>query len=356
MPIEVYKNTKIYIAAPAAIATGGPELLHQLGYYLRYYLGIETYMYYYPSNHPHPVHPNYKEYEVPFVREIKDGRSNVLIVPEGVESIRLLRWFFKIRKIIWLLSVDNLFLSQIFQSKLNFLFPRLINKIWRIFKKENLIDINELVAKDKRAKKFTPLKLLNQGEFYFAQSYYALNFLKKNGVPQEKIFYLSDHLHKSFLETAIDLSKKENICAYNPQKGLAFTKKIIKLATKNIKFVPLINMTREEVINTLKKTKVYIDFGNHPGKDRIPREAAILGCCVITSKRGSAAFFEDVPIPEEYKFEDREENIPKIIEKIKDCFENFEKRFKDFDYYREVIRNEPQKFLDDLKKIFVKVE
>jgi hypothetical protein len=110
------------------------------------------------------------------------------------------------------------------------------------------------------------------------------------------------------------------------------------------------------VIKTLQKAKVYIDFGNHPGKDRIPREAAILGCCVITGKRGSAAFFEDVPIPDEYKFEDKEKNIPKIIDKIKDCLENYEKRYEDFDYYREVIKNEPQKFIEDLRKIFIKVE
>ncbi|MGC8677909.1 MAG: hypothetical protein ACP5UF_06830 [Hydrogenobaculum sp.] len=93
-------------------------------------------------------------------------------------------------------------------------------------------------------------------------------------------------------------------------------------------------MTRDQVIETLQKAKVYIDFGNHPGKDRIPREAAILGCCVITGKRGSATFFEDVPIPEEYKFEER---------------------YQDFNYYRQVIRNEPTKFLENLKKIFVKV-
>jgi len=140
---------------------------------------------------------------------------------------------------------------------------------------------------------------------------------------------------------------------YNPKKGFVFTKKIISMAN-DIKFVPLINMSRNQVIESLQKAKVYIDFGNHPGKDRIPREAAILGCCVITGKIGSAAFFEDVPIPDEYKFEEKEENIPKIIEKIKDCFEHFEERYKDFEYYREVIRNEPQKFLEDLKKIFIK--
>jgi hypothetical protein len=43
------------------------------------------------------------------------------------------------------------------------------------------------------------------------------------------------------------------------------------------------------------------------------------------------------------------------MDKMKDCFENYEERYKDFDYYREVIKNEPQKFIEDLKKIFVKV-
>mgnify|MGYP001626387956 FL=1 len=182
------------------------------------------------------------------------------------------------------------------------------------------------------------------------QSYYSLVWFDK----LKPIYYLSDYLNPNFLSNKAELSKKVNIVVFNPKKGISFTKKIISSAT-DIEFVPLANMTREQVIETLQKAKVYIDFGNHPGKDRIPREAAILGCCVITGKRGSAAFFEDVPIPDEYKFEDKEENIPKIIEKIKDCFDNFEKRYQDFDYYRQVIKNEPIKFLEDLKKIFVKV-
>ena len=42
----------------------------------------------------------------------------------------------------------------------------------------------------------------------------------------------------------------------------------------------------------------------HPGKDRMPREAALLGCCILTSTLGSADFFDDVPIMSEYKFEE----------------------------------------------------
>ena len=33
----------------------------------------------------------------------------------------------------------------------------------------------------------------------------------------------------------------------------------------------LIGMTTEEMRSCMSKSKVYIDFGNHPGKDRIPR-------------------------------------------------------------------------------------
>jgi len=135
------------------------------------------------------------------------------------------------------------------------------------------------------------------------------------------------------------------------KKSFSFTRKIIKHASE-IKFVPITNMTRQEVIETLQKTKVYIDFGNYPGKDRLPREAAILGCCVITGKREAAKYFRDVSIPEEYKFEDKEENIPLIVEKIKNCFENYERHYKNFENYRNIIKGEPEKFIKDLKNIF----
>lgn len=84
----------------------------------------------------------------------------------------------------------------------------------------------------------------------------------------------------------------------------------------------------------------------------MPGESAILGCCVITGKRGSAGFYEDVPIPEEYKFEDKDEDIPNIVNKINDCIKNYNDRYKDFEYYRQFIKNEPKKIIEDLKKIF----
>lgn len=36
--------------------------------------------------------------------------------------------------------------------------------------------------------------------------------------------------------------------------------------------------------------------------DRLPREAALAGCVVITNCEGAANFHEDVPLPSEFKF------------------------------------------------------
>ena len=355
MSIKIYPNTIVYVVAPARVATGGPELLHQLAFHLRNSLNIEVYMYYIPSDLHDPVHPEYKQYDNPYKRKIEDKKENLLIVPEVISGMRVLSKYSKIRKAIWWLSVDNFYLSFVLSSKKNFFFRRAINKISNLIFNNPLFDVNELILKKLNQLNLSGFDQVRQADFHIVQSYYALYHLVSNGIPGKKIFYLSDYLNEKFLKTKIDLSMKENIVAYNPKKGFSFTKRIMK-AAPNIKFVPLINMTREQIIETLQKTKVFIDFGNHPGKDRIPREAAILGCCVITGKRGSAKHFEDVPIPELYKFENKEEDIPKIVEKIKDCFGNFEERYKDFEYYRKNIKQEPKKFIEDLKKIFVKVQ
>ena len=355
--MEIYKNTKVYVLLPTNEATGGSELLHQLVYQLRK-IGIDAFLYYYYKD-KNPIHTSYKKYNNPLCREINDSPENILIYPEAYWILPILNRYKNIRKIMWWLSVDNFYTFKIFPSKKNFFFYRSINKMMKIFNKDPLFDIFNIMQDKIKEKLYLNLKndsLVKQSKIHLVQSYYALEHLKKAGFNSEYISYLSDYLNEDFLKTKTNLSDKKDkkIVFFNPKKGYLFTKKIIKNAPPYIKFIPLLNMSREEMIKNIQNAKVYIDFGNHPGKDRLPREAAMLGCCVITGKRGSAAFYEDLPIHDEYKFDDKKENIPKIINKIMECFENYEKKYKDFDYYREVIKQEPQKFIEDIKNIFVK--
>ena len=186
---------------------------------------------------------------------------------------------------------------------------------------------------------------------HLAQSEYAVDFLAKKGFTNVR--YLSDFINKNYLLESDEKLKcqKENIVIYNPSKGLLFTKKIIK-ANRDINFMPLVNMTNKEIMDYMSKAKLYIDFGAHPGKDRMPREAAVMGCCVITGKRGSAGF-DDISIPEKYKFVDKNSSINKISNAINDILNNYYERISDFSNYREIIKNEEEKFYKDVKEIFL---
>lgn len=316
---------KYYIVAPANSATGGPELLHQLAFKLKQY-GKSVSIFYIPENFPSPVHDNYRQYCLDFVREIEDNEHNVIIIPET--KTNLLLNFKKTKKIIWWLSVDNYFLSL---PGLKGLINRFI--LNRIYSQKYL---------------FFNKKLLKIADFHLVQSEYAKDCLIKNHIYD--IGFLSDYLHESFLKVQTALDRKQNIVVYNPKKGVNFTKKLIR-NSPNIKFVAIENMTREEVVMLLQKSKVYIDFGYHPGKDRIPREAAILGCCVITNKRGSAIFSRDMPINDEFKFE--ESNFKSIRQKIEDCFCNYFLNLDKFGSYRHEIMLQELEFVKQLEGLFI---
>lgn len=356
MPVQIFNDTKIFVACPANFATGGPELLHQLVYNLQNILDIDAKILYYnfdSSKYQTPVHPDYLIYKTPwwvlYLSKDEDKEHNILIVPEVYEACLLLNRYSNIRKGIWFLSVDNYYLSRL--KKWDLFFPRMINKISKLFRYDPIFEIS-IEKLNLKKKKLNKDSLLKYASFFMTNAYRGVEWLKSEEI--SPVYYLSEYLNESFLKIETDIFKKEDIVAYNPKKGFPFTRKIMKYAAQ-IKFIPIINMSREEVMKILQRAKVYIDFGNHSGKDRLPREAVILSCCVIAGKRGSAVFYEDVPIPEEYKFEDKKENIPAIIQKIKDCFENFEDRYKDFEHYRRIIKQEPQKFIEDLKNIFIKV-
>jgi hypothetical protein len=324
-------NTIVYIAAPANSATGGPELLHQLAHVLLKN-SIPCFMFYYgeKSALETPVHSEYIQYEVDYVTEINDSCDNIIIVPE--RKTALLFDYKNVKKIIWWLSVDNFYLHY---SKHEF-----INKLRHLL-------INVGIIKEYN---FTQKHIM-----HLVQSHYARQHLKGKGVSGAK--YLSDFINLEFFKRAKEVKSKDrkDIVAYNPKKGKTFTDIIIKEA-KNITFVPIINMTREGVVSLLLSAKVYIDFGHHPGKDRIPREASVLGCCVITNRKGAAGEDVDVPLSREFKYEESDNVLSDIVSKIEDCLNNYEENLLKQNSYRKFIEREEEAFYEDAKNIFAREE
>ena len=120
----------------------------------------------------------------------------------------------------------------------------------------------------------------------------------------------------------------------------------------DVNWIPLQGFSRSELMRILDEAKLYIDFGYHPGKDRLPRECAMHGCCVITGKRGSAYFFEDVPIPSAYKFDEKIVSLEDIAQKIRYTLENYNTCIADFSNYRKAIQSEKQEFENQIVKLF----
>jgi hypothetical protein len=89
---------------------------------------------------------------------------------------------------------------------------------------------------------------------------------------------------------------------------------------------------------------VYIDCGHHPGKDRMPREAAAAGCCIITSRSGAAGNELDTPIDDCYKFELLASSIEPIGRLIEGILLHYDDRSLDFARYRDVIENQEAVF------------
>lgn len=329
-------NEMIYVVSPAYNRTGGLELLHQLVYTLnqRKLNAYITYLDIDKKRKDYPINEAYKKYvsEYKNLEEIEDSKENIIVLPEL--SVNLVGQFKNARVAVWWLSVDNYL------------------KGYTISKAFELIGLKGVLWYLKNRKwRYRVGKINTTINYNLAQSYYAIDFLRSNGF--SNIAYLSDYINLDYLEDGFSEDKREEVVLYNPKKGMKYTTYLMSL-DKNIVWKPLQNMTNEQVKEALHNSKVYIDFGNHPGKDRFPREAAICGCCIITGKKGSAGYHDDIPIPSEYKFDDCPESGIKVINQIQDCFLNFDIHQKKFAEYRDMIANEYIKFGEDVEKIFLK--
>ena len=292
------KYNKIYIATPDHCEAGGVESLYQLADAINSVGGTAITLF--DNPHDNPIPAKYNHYNIKYDSKVDDNDLNLIIFPE-VWTERL-GMFGRIRKAIWWLSVDN------------------------------------------NHNKFTSFDSLDVMHYY--QSYYALAHLLNN----QAAYYLPlfDYINNTYTTQIVSLENKQDIVCYNPVKGFEITNRIIE-ASPEISFVPLINMNEQQVIETLKTSKVYIDFGTHPGRDRIPREAAILYNCVITGFEGSACFYNDVCIDTKYKFA----NVDNISEILHTCFNNFTTQVEDFHLYRTVIKQQKEQLFNLVKQYFL---
>lgn len=331
----------IYIACPPKHATGGTELLHQLFLELR--KSGKDVLIFYTEKTENPIPTEFSNYDIKFTFQISDMETNKLIIPEIYPN--LAKKYQNIQIIFWWLSVDN-YLKQQHRLKLYKYILKIQFKLKRLSKYYNYISFN---PKDKSKSRVKHKHLKKHNIIHLYQSHYAKYFLINNGV--QNIYRLTDYLNYDFLSNAEEKLIKEDLIAYNPKKLGRIGEILISELKNKYNLVAIENLTREEVIKKLGTTKIYIDFGNHPGKDRIPREASILGNVILTGKLGSANNNYDVSIPDTYKFRDRLQSIPKILNHIESIIHDYNYHYLQQSSYRNKILNEKNIFDYELKII-----
>ena len=251
---------RVFILCPAGAISGGPEALHQLGGALRA-RGVAAAMVYYPTGPRHEVPAPYRHYGVAVSPGVADEADSVIVIPEVITS---LAWRFPLaRKAVWWLSVDNYFKWQQLNPGPSVLQPR-----------------PDLV--------------------HLCQSEYARDFLQRRGVGPRLM--LTDFLTAAVFRAGPAAGRLPAV-AFNPKKAPQTTQRLMAAGSGRV-WLPLEGLDKESLAEVLRQVRVYVDFGPHPGRDRIPREAALCGAVVVTGRRGAAAFGADVPIPERFRLDE----------------------------------------------------
>jgi hypothetical protein len=311
--------TDIFVVCPGNTQSGGPELCHQLVDTLNADTPGRASILYYPFDHIFMTAPPYRCYNVQPASRLEVKPGSTVILPETYGS--LLDDFPGCRMFFWWMSVNNFYRE----------------------------------AGATAAAKLAQIRRQVSGNLY--QSEYARTFCAGSGLTH--VHRLGDRLSAGYLEAIAKppAGQRRDIVAYNPAKGLGRTAQILRVLEMGLRAAPKViavqGLTAPQVQQVLATVKCYIDFGEHPGKDRLPREAAAMGACVLTNTRGAAGNKVDMPIPEEFKVDDRRRGFERrAAGKIRMLLGEFEQQRRRFDPYRAMIAAEPALFAADARAAF----
>ena len=322
----IYPYKKILIVCPAGAVTGGPEALHQLAAHMND-LGLPAFMCYLPFNQTAIAPQPYERYNTQSAL-YEDIRGNLILFPEVYPMLAL-----KVQHAqagLWWLSLEN-FLERRY--------------IWSLHDK-----FRYLKRCLQRRRPWGGAKKL-KNLLHFSQTEHSSHYLRSCGIEP---IPLIDSINEFFLSGCFldRIDHKKNSILYNPTKGWNVTQRLIK-AYPNWQFYPIKGLYLEQLSRKLYNAKLYIDFGHHPGRDRMPREAAMHGCCLITGRLGSAGNDVDLPIPPQYKIDSNSVNfIEKFGLLAADIFQNFPNHYLAFNLYRDWLRDEPRIFKEQIKEYF----
>ena len=327
----------VYVLYPRGSRTGGPEALHQLVHTLRG-VGQDAYLVPLAATAGAERVQEYAHYDAPERATIRDEPGCAVVASET--AVRRLSMARQATRICWWLSVDNSPLFAAAREKTYMNDPGARARLLR-------------TARAGRGLVYrTALRQPGwRGMVHLAQSHYAWNFVFDHLDVAPAL--VTDYTPVGHLDAFAKKPMRDRglTVAYNPKKGGRLVEELIRAGAPH-DFTPLSGMSRDEVFRTLCGSAVYLDAGHHPGKDRMPREAALAGAVTLVARRGSAANSRDVPIPWEHKIDMSGDAVRSARARLDDVFGALEDHKGRQSRYERFIRGEQGRFEREVEAFF----
>ena len=299
----------VILLCPSGLATGGTEGIHNLACHLNKVGAEAKILYVGKGDNPQPK--EYKKYGVEYITEFPVGFKGTVVFPE-----------------VWG--------NQVLDPKCG---DCKVAINWQG------VDVYDWHVPEKDRGMY-----LRRGDvIHIANSDYAVNHLTKLGLKPVKI---ADCLNDEFYDVLSEDTMRRDAVCYNPieAKMTSFQREVMARCTNElgIKFKMVEGLDRQGVINLFKHSKLYIDFGVFSGRERLPREAVMCGCCIITSTKGTAGYFNDNSILDKYKIDD----VTQAMQMIKYVLKNFKQCKPEFDLYRDKLKREKEHYIEDVRALY----
>ena len=305
--------------------------------------------------------PSFEFYRAPIFKGYDFEEDDFLIVPETL--LVLSREFKRIasqRTFIWWLSVDNSPLpwANNYETRMNKVNSEWFGvtkpgKTWLNDLYEQLFEIKySLLASSPSSKlhRINPKKVNN-----LCQSTYAMSLLRQRGM--KNLRYLSDYVE---VEGGVDHDfalheTGRTRIAYNFAKSKDQVE-VLKSIDESIDFIPLTRLSARDMAEELKRAHLFLDLGHFPGKDRLPREAILLGCPVLLAKRGAARHERDFPLDEDFLIDLEHENPMIALSKIYKIACDKEAAFAQQQRFLTDVINQKETFSEEVKHLKYNLE
>lgn len=334
---------QVFVYYPRGDRTGGPEALHQLVDALRT-VGFDAYLVPTADTAHLPRVEQYERYDAPEAPAVRDVPGAAVVFPEVFLSP--ITDLVHARPVCWWLSIDK---SALFSAPTERDNRRLLGDPSDT--RLRLRCLKQAVVR----RRWLP-RMADPRVSHVAQSEYARRFLvERHGFEARLVSDYLPHVEADAADVApprVPAGSRPTV-SYQPAKGGPLAAAVrAHVGEDRVRWVPIQGMDAGGVRQALQESSVFLDLGHQPGKDRLPREAALAGAVSVVANVGAGSNDVDMPLPDAHKIAYTPAVVRDAADAVLAVLTDVDGAYAQQARYRAGIRDERRRFHDEVRTAF----